>query len=210
VSRNHGYQICEPLGNRGCQEPRVSDLFSVTLTPAVPAYLARFGPTTPKRAGRLADTSVDPSDAGRAARRCFGRSDRSAQQPRSNRRCTRPSLRWWACRSCHRTVALDPGSGAGIAMRACSARDSARALAARTVSPAGARLRDEKRRACILHPARGARWGPARPPAAGPRLHAAYGCRPRWTALARLRTGVLWPCPAGGIGCNQVGQCPTW
>jgi len=28
----------------------VSDLFSVTLTPAVPAYLASVGPTTPKRA----------------------------------------------------------------------------------------------------------------------------------------------------------------
>jgi hypothetical protein len=28
-------------------EPLVSDLFSVTLTPAVPAYLACVGPTTP-------------------------------------------------------------------------------------------------------------------------------------------------------------------
>ena len=28
-------------------EPLVSDLFSITQTPAVPAYLARFGPTTP-------------------------------------------------------------------------------------------------------------------------------------------------------------------
>jgi hypothetical protein len=26
--------------------------------------LARFGPTTPKRAGRLADASVDPTEAG--------------------------------------------------------------------------------------------------------------------------------------------------
>jgi hypothetical protein len=32
----------------------VSDLFSVTLTPAVPAHLARVGPTTPTRARRLA------------------------------------------------------------------------------------------------------------------------------------------------------------
>jgi hypothetical protein len=41
----------------------VLDLFSVTLTPAVPAYLARVGPTTPTRAWRLADASVDPTDA---------------------------------------------------------------------------------------------------------------------------------------------------
>src|SRR5262249_34146456 len=60
-------------------EPLVSDRFSVTLTPAVPAYLARFGPTTPTRAGRLADASVDPTEARKAAVRRFGRSDRSAQ-----------------------------------------------------------------------------------------------------------------------------------
>ncbi len=36
-------------------EPLVSDLFSVTLTPAVPAYLARFGPTTPKPSRTLPD-----------------------------------------------------------------------------------------------------------------------------------------------------------
>jgi hypothetical protein len=30
---------------------------------AVESKLARFGPTTPKRAGRLADASVDPTDA---------------------------------------------------------------------------------------------------------------------------------------------------
>jgi hypothetical protein len=41
----------------------VLDLFSVTLAPAVPAHLARVGPTTPTRAGRLADASVDPTEA---------------------------------------------------------------------------------------------------------------------------------------------------
>jgi hypothetical protein len=39
---------------------------------------ARVGPTTPTRAGRLADASVDPTDARKATVRCFGRSDRSA------------------------------------------------------------------------------------------------------------------------------------
>jgi hypothetical protein len=41
-------------------EPLVSDLSSVTLTPAVPAFFARFGPTTPTRARRPFDASVDP------------------------------------------------------------------------------------------------------------------------------------------------------
>ena len=47
-------------------EPLVSDLFLVTLTPAVPAYLARVGPTTPTRARRPFDASVDPTDARKA------------------------------------------------------------------------------------------------------------------------------------------------
>ena len=40
----------DTTGTAGVEEPLegplVSDLFSVTLTPAVPAYLARVGPTT--------------------------------------------------------------------------------------------------------------------------------------------------------------------
>ena len=42
-------------------EPLVSGLFSVTLTPAVPAYLACVGPTTPTGAGQpyaLSHTAV--------------------------------------------------------------------------------------------------------------------------------------------------------
>jgi hypothetical protein len=40
--------------------------------------VARVGPTTPTRAGRLADASVDPTDARNDILGCFGRSDRSA------------------------------------------------------------------------------------------------------------------------------------
>jgi hypothetical protein len=39
--------------------------------------LARFGPTTPTRARRLADASVDPTDARKATVRRFSRSDRN-------------------------------------------------------------------------------------------------------------------------------------
>jgi hypothetical protein len=39
--------------------------------------LARFGPTTPKLAGRLADASVDPTEARNNILGCIGRSDRS-------------------------------------------------------------------------------------------------------------------------------------
>jgi hypothetical protein len=39
--------------------------------------LARFGPTTPTRARRLSDASVDPTDARKATVRRFGRSDQS-------------------------------------------------------------------------------------------------------------------------------------
>jgi hypothetical protein len=39
----------------------------------------RVGPTTPTRAGRLADASVDPTDARNDIVGCFGRSDRRAQ-----------------------------------------------------------------------------------------------------------------------------------
>jgi hypothetical protein len=43
--------------------------------------LARVGrPPTPTRAGRLADASVDPTEARKATVRRFGRSDRSAQR----------------------------------------------------------------------------------------------------------------------------------
>jgi hypothetical protein len=41
--------------------------------------VARFGPTTPTRAGRLADASVDHTEARKATVRCFGRSDRRPQ-----------------------------------------------------------------------------------------------------------------------------------
>src|SRR6516165_3722589 len=41
--------------------------------------LVCFGPTTPTRAGRLADASVDPTDARNDILGCVGRSDRSAQ-----------------------------------------------------------------------------------------------------------------------------------
>jgi hypothetical protein len=37
-------------------------------SPSLEAHLARFGPTTPTRAGRLADASVDPTDARNAIR----------------------------------------------------------------------------------------------------------------------------------------------
>jgi len=49
-------------------EPLVSELFSVTLTPAVPAYLARVGPTTPKHRPRVLRASVDPTEARCGAR----------------------------------------------------------------------------------------------------------------------------------------------
>jgi hypothetical protein len=42
--------------------------------------VARVGPTTPKRAGRLADASVDPTEARKATVRRFGRSHRRAQR----------------------------------------------------------------------------------------------------------------------------------
>jgi hypothetical protein len=41
---------------------------------------ARFGPTTPTRAGRVADASVDYTEARNDIVGCFGRSDRSAQR----------------------------------------------------------------------------------------------------------------------------------
>jgi hypothetical protein len=46
----------------------------------------RVGPTTPTRAGRLYDASVDPTDARKATVRRFGRSDRRAQGDRSTLR----------------------------------------------------------------------------------------------------------------------------
>jgi hypothetical protein len=42
--------------------------------------LARVGPTTPTRARRLADASVDPTEARDDILGCVGRSDRSAQK----------------------------------------------------------------------------------------------------------------------------------
>src|SRR5262249_36457949 len=42
--------------------------------------LAHFSPTTPTRAGRLADASVDPTEARNDILGCFGRSDRRAQR----------------------------------------------------------------------------------------------------------------------------------
>jgi len=44
--------------------------------------VARFGPTTPTRAGRLPDASVDPTEARNDILGCFGRSHRSAQSDR--------------------------------------------------------------------------------------------------------------------------------
>jgi hypothetical protein len=44
-------------------EPLVSDLFSVTLTPAVPVYLARVGPTTPKSIDQYLLRSITPTRA---------------------------------------------------------------------------------------------------------------------------------------------------
>jgi hypothetical protein len=52
--------------------------------------LARVGPTTPTRARRLFDASVDPTDARKATVRRFGRSDRPAQQ---RHRFSRPSIK---------------------------------------------------------------------------------------------------------------------
>jgi hypothetical protein len=48
------------------------------------------GPTTPTRAGRLADASVDPTEARNDILGCFGRSDRRAQLDRSTLRSIRP------------------------------------------------------------------------------------------------------------------------
>jgi hypothetical protein len=50
--------------------------------------VARLGPTTPTRARRLADASVDPTEARKATVRRFGRSDRSAQLPDAPRTWT--------------------------------------------------------------------------------------------------------------------------
>jgi hypothetical protein len=50
-------------------EPLVSDLFSITQTPAVLAYLARFGPTTPELVD-LEAHSADQTDAGGATEIC--------------------------------------------------------------------------------------------------------------------------------------------
>jgi hypothetical protein len=44
----------------------------------------RVGPTTPTRARRLADASVDPTDARKDIVVCFGRSDRSRLVPRND------------------------------------------------------------------------------------------------------------------------------
>jgi len=46
---------------------------------AIPVPIRR-GPTTPTRAGRLADASVDPTEARKATVRRFGRSDRSNRE----------------------------------------------------------------------------------------------------------------------------------
>jgi hypothetical protein len=40
-----------------------------------------FGPTTPTRAGRLADASVDPTEARNDNLGCFGRSDEARNRP---------------------------------------------------------------------------------------------------------------------------------
>jgi transposase len=63
---------------RWCPLALVSDLFSATLTPAVPAYLARVGPTTPKQFGAgyrmcphlAVRTPPDGSLSARAAELC--------------------------------------------------------------------------------------------------------------------------------------------
>ena len=56
---------------------------------ATESRLARFGPTTPTRAGRLADASVDHTEARNNILGCFGRSDRRAQRGSSMRRSIR-------------------------------------------------------------------------------------------------------------------------
>ena len=56
--------------------------------PLVPQNeLARVGPTTPTRAGRLADASVDPTDARKATVRRFGRSNCARQAWERRMRC---------------------------------------------------------------------------------------------------------------------------
>ena len=47
------------------------------------AKASAIRPTTPTRAARLADASVDPTEARNDIRGCFGRSDRRAQPERS-------------------------------------------------------------------------------------------------------------------------------
>jgi hypothetical protein len=67
--------------------------------------VARFGPTTPTRARKLADASVDPTDARKATVRRFGRSYRSSKR-RSDRRAIRQIERK------HLPSAACPSSGA--------------------------------------------------------------------------------------------------
>jgi hypothetical protein len=51
---------------------------SCVFVPDAALRLARVGPPTPKRATRLADASVDPTDARKTTVRRFGRSDTRA------------------------------------------------------------------------------------------------------------------------------------
>ena len=82
VRRRHGRRRVEmggsdtvvPLGREGrlrCRRRR-------SLIIRSDCRVARFGPTTPTRATRLYDASVDPTDARKATVRRVGRSDRSA------------------------------------------------------------------------------------------------------------------------------------
>jgi hypothetical protein len=78
----------QTLMHFGCPRTSVIDLGGRRAVPGrtdthtylTPFALARVGPTTPTRARRLYDASVDPTEARKATVRRFGRSSRSMQR----------------------------------------------------------------------------------------------------------------------------------
>ena len=92
----HQHRCCERIGRRmahlvanRCHTPLREPLSCATRLIAL-FPLARVGPTTPTRARRPFDASVDHTEARNDILGCFGRSDRSAQREVMSSACTAP------------------------------------------------------------------------------------------------------------------------